>query len=572
MDARKLEAARALEQRGQLEAAGKAYAECGALDDAARVLAGAQRFSEAGKLLADSLGALSRQPGGLHPTLRARAQRAAVLLVKGGQGARAAELYLAAGDAEKALGLFVQHKRFREAADVARGLGRLGEAADLLGQAGLAYEAAAGFLDAGEVQGALEQLARVPRDGPQYRPACVLAVRLLRGGGTPSFEVEQMLATFLESAPRGDEEIEAFYEMGRLYAEQGLAHDAKPVFERLLAVAPDYRDAAANLAYIEAESAPPAFGDDLLPDLPEAPQLPDPAELRAAAAAAAEPAPAPGDGPIFVVGAVIAERYRLDERIGAGGMAVVFRATDVELGESIALKVFTQVVHDEQAEERFKRELRLSRQLQNPHIVRLFDIGTYRGIRYISMELLKGCDLRARMAAQLSYRDALDYLIQACSGLQAAHEAGVIHRDFKPENCFITEGGLVKIMDFGIAKVQSAPGITTTGIVVGTPAYIAPEQVSNFAAVSFASDLYALGVVAYELFSGRLPFTDPEPMRLLMMHINEAPRSPRTHNPAIPEELERVILKLLEKEPAKRFASAGDLAVSLEEIRAGLPA
>jgi serine/threonine-protein kinase len=252
-------------------------------------------------------------------------------------------------------------------------------------------------------------------------------------------------------------------------------------------------------------------------------------------------------------------------------MAVVFKASDLELGEPIALKVFTQVVHDAQAEERFKRELRLSRQLSNPHVVRLFDIGSYRGVRYISMELLKGLDLRARMASPIRYREAVEFIIQACAGLQAAHEAGVIHRDFKPENCFITESGLVKVMDFGIAKVQNAPGITTTGIVVGTPAYIAPEQVSNFSSVGFASDLYALGVVAYELFSGRLPFSHPEPLKLLMMHINDAPPPLRTHNKAIPEELERVILKLLEKDPARRFSSAKELAARLEEIRSRLP-
>ncbi len=432
----------------------------------------------------------------------------------------------------------------------------------------LAFETAERLAAAGEAGKALEQLQRVPRDDPRYRAACVRAAALARRLGEPSFELERMLAAFLETQPQGDPELEAFYELGMLYLEHGHAYEAKQAFEKLLAADPGYRDAAAHLSYLEAESLPPALGDVMLPDLPEAPELPDPSQLRKAP----QQPTAALEGPIFVVGATIAGRYRLEDRIGAGGMAVVFKAADLELGETIALKVFTQVVQDDQAEERFKRELRLSRQLSNPHIVRLFDIGSYRGVRYISMELLKGCDLRARMASPLPFRDALGYLAQACEGLHAAHQAGVIHRDFKPENCFITQGGLLKVMDFGIAKVQDAPGITTTGIIVGTPAYIAPEQVSNFSVVSFASDLYALGVVAYELFSGRLPFSHPEPMKLLMMHINDEPAPPRTHNPAIPEDLERVILKLLEKDPARRFSSGKELGRVFEEIASRWPA
>jgi serine/threonine-protein kinase len=417
-------------------------------------------------------------------------------------------------------------------------------------------------------QAELAELLRVPRGEPRYREACVKAAKLAGQLGVLDFALEEFFAPFLSAPPVGPDEVSAFYELGRLQRAHGAPHDARETLARLLQADPAHPGAAALLAELGTPTAAPAAVDfDALPDLPDAPPLPDPTHLRTVRVT-----PGSGDeGPVFAVGALIADRYRLEQRIGTGGMAVVFRAVDQDLGEEIAVKVFTQAVFDQQTEERYKRELRLSRQISNPHVVRLFDIGSFRGLRYITMELLRGEDLRARMGSRLPARQALDYLIQACDGLQAAHDVGVVHRDFKPENCFVTDSGRIKVMDFGIAKVQSAPGITTTGIIVGTPAYISPEQISDFGSVGSGSDLYALGVVAYELFTGRLPFAHAEPLKLLMMHMNDAPVPPRAHEPGIPAELEGVILRLLEKRPAQRFASCRELAARLEEIRAVLP-
>ena len=566
MEDRKLQAARALEQQGQLEAAVKAYVEGGAPEDAARLLAGAERFADAGRLLFGSLGVDAAEAGRLHKTLHGRALHAAILLAKGGESKLAADLFVALDDPEGAVRAYLQHKRYAEAAGLARRLGKLGKAGEIYALAGQAYEAGICFMEADDPQKALEQLRRVPRDHPRYRTACVKAARLAAELHVLGFELEQFFARFVESGPRGEDELSAFYELGQLYLDHGSLHDAQELFEKILAVEPGHRDAAAHLASIRSEQATAAASFDLLPDLPEAPQLPEPTRV-----VRVEPPPPPAaEGPAFIVGAVVADRYRLEERIGSGGMAVVFRATDLDLGEEIALKVFVQALHDEEASERFKRELKLSRQLSNPHVVRLFDIGSYRGTRYISMELLKGRDLRARLSSPLSNSDALSYLIQVCEGLQAAHDAGVVHRDLKPENCFVTTDGLVKVMDFGIAKVQSAPGLTTTGIIQGTPAYISPEQVNSFSNVTFSADLYSLGVVAYEVFTSRLPFSHAEPMKVLMMHLNDVPTPPRVHNPKVPQDIEAVILKLLEKDPARRFSSCRELAARLQEIRDGL--
>ena len=267
----------------------------------------------------------------------------------------------------------------------------------------------------------------------------------------------------------------------------------------------------------------------------------------------------------FVPGALVADRYRLEEQIGQGGMARVFRATDLELEEQVALKVFTFAEATDLAVQRFKRELKLSRQLTHPNIIRLHDIGLHEGHRYLSMELLQGESLKSRLLKPLGFVEALRILEQACAGLQAAHDMGVIHRDVKPDNFFLTREGVVKVMDFGIAKQQAAPGVTVVGSIAGTPAYMSPEQVSNFSSVGPATDLYALGIMAYEIFTGAVPFIHEDLVPLLLLHVNQKPVSPREKNPGVPEELERVILRLLEKSPANRYASARAL---LEELRA----
>jgi len=266
-------------------------------------------------------------------------------------------------------------------------------------------------------------------------------------------------------------------------------------------------------------------------------------------------------------GSILAERYRLEEKIGQGGMAMVFRATDLELSEEIALKVFNPANEDEQALSRFRQEVQLSRKLVHPNVVRLFDMGIFNGRRFITMELLVGSDLKHQLIGPMLVERGLGYLIQACAGLQAAHERGIIHRDIKPENLFITGEGVVKVMDFGIAKRQLAKGVTVAGMVAGTPEYIAPEQIDNFTSVTPATDQYSLGVVAYEMFTGRLPFHSPELVPMLMMHINQAPPPPRSINPALPEALDQLLLKLLEKKPERRFPDCNALAQALEEIR-----
>ena len=208
-------------------------------------------------------------------------------------------------------------------------------------------------------------------------------------------------------------------------------------------------------------------------------------------------------------------RYKLIKKIGEGGVAVVFKAHDEELDEDIAIKVFTQLTPEESLINRFKQELKFSRKLVHKNIVRLYDFGVDRGLRYITMELLNGDDLQARLGRPMDFRQGIDFMIQSCAGLQVAHDAGAIHRDIKPSNLFIDQGDVVKVMDFGIAKWQ-VTSQTVAGMIAGTPEYMSPEQIRNFSGVTASADLYALGVAMFEMFTGRVPFQNDEIMPLLM--------------------------------------------------------
>ncbi|MCP4603221.1 MAG: serine/threonine protein kinase [Proteobacteria bacterium] len=274
----------------------------------------------------------------------------------------------------------------------------------------------------------------------------------------------------------------------------------------------------------------------------------------------------------FVVGNTIADRYRLDAELGRGGMAVVFQALDLELDEDIALKVFLQQVFDPkmQAESlgRFKQELKLSRQLNHPNIIRLYDIGLHYGHRYISMELLRGKVLEDLLQNVMDLARGLAYLVQICAGLQAAHDKGVVHRDIKPDNLFVTTDEMVKVMDFGIAKNTYGRGLTIEGMTAGTPEYMAPEQISSFSDVTAAADQYSLGLIAYRMFTGKLPFEHEELTPLLVMHLHQQPKPPRELNPDMPIELEKIVLRLLEKDPANRYKSCRELAIQFQQLRA----
>ena len=266
--------------------------------------------------------------------------------------------------------------------------------------------------------------------------------------------------------------------------------------------------------------------------------------------------------------------YEIIAILGAGGMGEVYRALDPRLRRHVAVKVLrASATGDADRLRRFRAEARAAGALEHPNILVVYDIGQHEDVPYIVSELLEGETLRGRLseAGALPLRQALDYAGQIARGLAAAHQQGIVHRDVKPENLFVTADGRVKILDFGLAKLlrdagadgstASAEALTNTGIVLGTLGYMAPEQVRN-EAVDHRADIFALGVVMYEMLSGVQPFRRPTTAETLTAILRD---DPPAQPPAVPRRLDRIVRRCLEKRPHDRFHSAHDLALALDD-------
>jgi serine/threonine protein kinase len=255
--------------------------------------------------------------------------------------------------------------------------------------------------------------------------------------------------------------------------------------------------------------------------------------------------------------AVLAGRYQLAELIGRGGTGEVWRGHDLQRDWPVAVKILSPQVADLSMRERFAREARIAARVVHPNVVTVFDVGEHEGRPYLVMELLTGRDLAAELAEKgpLSISAMCRLAEQAAVGLDIAHRAGVVHRDVKPANLHQSADGQLKVVDFGTARgaTEASMRLTSVGSVIGTAAYLSPEQILGEAG-SAASDLYALGCVCYELLCGRPPFVGSA-SELIFQHVHNLPDSPRRYRPDIPVELERLVLALLQKDPAVRPAS-----------------
>ncbi len=260
--------------------------------------------------------------------------------------------------------------------------------------------------------------------------------------------------------------------------------------------------------------------------------------------------------------------YLLTGFLGKGGMAVVYRGVtgdDHKTGEHVAVKVLS-ATDDESTVERFKREVQICQKLFHPNIVALHDWGMNDELIYLALELVDGGTLEDRITeGGLPIPEGLRIFDEILAGMEFAHAQGVTHRDLKPDNIMMTKSGKVKISDFGLAKVRNIKTVTVTGAVMGTPAYMAPEQIQG-EPPSASMDQYALGVVAFQIFTGRLPFECEDMMQTITKHLIEEPPSPRVYNAALSDELCELILTMLEKEPAKRYADLTDVRLALKTL------
>lgn len=272
-------------------------------------------------------------------------------------------------------------------------------------------------------------------------------------------------------------------------------------------------------------------------------------------------------------GTLFAGRYEIIEELGKGGMGRVYRVEDKKLEQEVALKLIKpEIASDKKTIERFRNELKTARMVSHKNVCRMFDFGESKDSRFITMEFIRGEDLKTliQKMGQLSAGQAVAIAKQVCDGLIEAHKLGVVHRDLKPQNIMIDRRGDARIMDFGIARSLEAKGITGAGVMIGTPEYMSPEQVEG-KETDQRSDIYSLGVILYEMVTGRVPFEGDTPFTIGMKHKGEMPQDPKELNTQISDELNHVILKCLEKEKDKRYQSAGNVLAELSKIERGIP-
>ena len=275
----------------------------------------------------------------------------------------------------------------------------------------------------------------------------------------------------------------------------------------------------------------------------------------------------------LTTGSTFAGRYQIIEELGKGGMGRVYKVLDKEVNAKVALKLIKpEIASDKKTIERFRNELKVARDISHKNVCRMYDLGREESAYYITMEYVSGEDLKSfiRRSGILSVGKAISIAKQVCEGLNEAHRLGVVHRDLKPQNIMIDKDGNARIMDFGIARSLKAKGITGSGVMIGTPEYMSPEQVDGKEADQRA-DIYSLGVILYEIVTGRVPFEGDTPFSIGIKQKSETPRPPREINEQIPDDLDNVILKCMEKDKEKRFQSVGELQSELMNLEKGIP-
>jgi hypothetical protein len=275
---------------------------------------------------------------------------------------------------------------------------------------------------------------------------------------------------------------------------------------------------------------------------------------------------------LFRPGQILASRYEIVAPLGRGGMGVVYQAHDNVLDEIVALKVLRNDFDDASGvAQRFRAEIKLARRVAHRNVCRIYEYGQHGELHFISMELIKGTDLRRllRDRGSLPVPEAFEVSLQVLDGLRAIHEAGVIHRDLKATNIMVDDRGIARLMDFGIAKqwgLDGPSGITAIGQIIGTPEYMSPEQ-ARAEPIDFRSDIYSMGIVLFEIFTGHVPFQAPTPLQTIFKHLHEPPPLTGAHAFGIPAPLVTVLHKALAKELAERFQSVAELRDAVREAR-----
>lgn len=549
------------------------YAEAAALYESKNELSGAMdlyaKLKEYGKAaaLAERLGHFEQagdlyERGGMYAEAGAcfekvnMIERAAACYDAAGQRSKAGKLLAGLGDTVKAAELHVQSGDWVAA-------GALFEQAGALRDAQLAYEKAseAGVLTAKgavslgriyfmneRLDEAIKLLQPIRRDAEHGRDAAKVLAECFMRKGLHNVAVDYFREALAGHEEASAENLDTLYGLGCAYEQAGMYDKAREVFQSILVVDYYYRDVTGRLEHINEMSSifTPSF----------------------AAQAGAGPTSTAPRGAQATVAVAKKSRYEILRKLGEGGMGVVYQARDTKLDRIVALKVLpSRLSNDDEFRTRFVREARAVAALSHKNVIAVYDIGEEWGESYIAMEFIEGKILRDILNSKTKFtpEEALRLGRQIAEGLGAAHKRGIIHRDIKPENIMVTnESGEVKIMDFGLARMDAASNLTQEGSIMGTWRYMAPEMITGQRATA-AVDVYAVGVMLFEMLTGNPPFPEGD---LAYHHVNTPPPNVSEVAPNTPVGLAEVVMRCLAKDPAARYADGNELLAALEAISA----
>ena len=601
-------AAQLFSMRGRHSRAGRAYERAGNFASAAAAYTQARQFGNAAKAYRELFAredAIADAPSAaqaclnlltddktktridrddwnaLMPLLGAQFERdrqyetAARLYRDAGDLVKAGEAFVLAGQLEAAVQCLKEAGNEKEAARIS---GRLFENKSQWADAGRAYQAAGAFLQAGEcfakANSSMQAAQCFEQAGAHYRAGLAYAhagkfeetIRCLQKikERDPDFDLSRALlgrafyelrdyahcAAALSNHLTGkrveSQNIEYFYMLALAYEQMGKLDESRDLLLKIRTVNAGNRDVTTRLSNISSRIS-------MLKS--ESPPVVHPASTEKS------------ESPPTVMQAAqanIGGRYKLEKELGRGGMGVVYLAHDTQLDRPVALKFLGDFIdHSDEFRQRFTREARTAARIAHPNIISIYDINSSRGKAYIAMEYVEGGSLYRyiRTKGKLSPRETANIFVQVCSALAAIHEAGIVHRDIKPDNILIAKGGLVKITDFGLAKAEDVR-LTRTGALMGTPSYMAPEQVLG-KETDPRSDIYSLGLVLHECLTGKTVFTGED---VLEKQLNETPKPPSAFTDGIPEALDRIVMNCVAKKPEARYQTARALMDDLRRI------
>jgi tetratricopeptide (TPR) repeat protein len=460
-------------------------------------------------------------------------KRAGEAYERGGDTVRAAEMFRLSGDWERAAKAYERVRQYREAAECAAQLGDAQREARYLAQAGAHLTAARKLAGEGQDEESIKLLQQVAPEAPDFCEASALLGEIFRKKGKHGL-AQKKLEQAIAGTPLSAANAELYYQLASTLEAQGQATAAVDVYEKILAIDFHFRDVDARLEALRPLAAAQGASS----------AVPGVTDSRPG-----EPRPA---------------RYRIDRELGRGGMGIVYKATDLVLDRPVALKVLPDQLRDNpQALRNFIREAKAAAKMNHPNIVTVYDAGEQDGRTFIAMEYVDGTTLKAivKQRGPLAPRAIVHVLAQVSEGLAYAHARRIVHRDIKTANLMWTREKKAKIMDFGLAKVVEEV-LNHTTLVSGTPYYMSPEQTEG-TSVDHRSDLYSLGVTAFELATGAVPFKDGN---VPYHHVHTAPPDPRSLRPDLPAPLAQLILKCLEKAPAARPQDAQEMLLALRAI------